>query len=190
MSDLNALVNRRARFQRLKDAKLFNGWARELSRSRIVLESSTVQTVEAGDQVQVTIVGNNCSASFQAQCTATQGTLQYLPLTSPIRWLESSEDMRVRTSGQSATVRSEIGSFEVHVVDVSPKGLGFVGAFESPRGCEIVILMARPLGVAECTGTVRYCREEDAGFRVGVLLDSMSRINSARWNSIIEADVA
>ncbi len=78
MSDLTILNNRRARFHRLRDAKLFNGWARDCTRNRLIFESTTGGVLDPGDVVQVTIFTNQRSASFQATCTALLGAVNTL----------------------------------------------------------------------------------------------------------------
>lgn len=190
MSDLTILNNRRARFHRLRDAKLFNGWARDCTRNRLIFESTTGGVLDPGDVVQVTIFTNQRSASFQATCTALSGAVNTLTITSGISWANSTEDMRTRVSGQTAIIEFEGGRFEVTVADVSNHGIGMHSQIEIPAGSKLCIKIPTRMGPVDCAGTVRYCRNEGNIFRIGVLLDSMSRLNSARWTSLVEDQAA
>jgi hypothetical protein len=81
------------------------------------------------------------------------------------------------------------GWLEGSIKDVSEHGLGLVTQEEIPSKSTVNAVIYAGMGVIEVKAEVRYCRkisDNPQTYRVGLRLDSLDRINSSKWNAVLQ----
>jgi RNase P/RNase MRP subunit p29 len=204
--------NTRVRFQRIKDAKLFNGWVRSLSSRNAVIGTATAVSVVPGESFRFEVFGTGARAVFEGRLEVVSGTNLGFAVTTPVRALPSNEEMRVKTPNLPATVFvtvkpaeddsgpsdletltedvSAARGIEGQVVDLSANGLGLVTSALFPKGTWLRIQIDTPWGKTDCIGEVRYCKPMGAMFRLGLRIHAMDRLNRSRFDSLLKKCVA
>ena len=202
-----SFVNTRARFQRISDAKLFNGWVNTLStRSTIVSVSEPIKA-QPGQVFRFEVYGKGAIAVFEARMEIASGTLIAFAICSQIRAMPSKEDMRQRTTNLTALVYAfpqqeneldapvEYEPFDIataahpiaeaQVVDVSTKGVGLLMNLSFEKGERLRVVLNTEWGPADCRAEVRYCKPEGDRYRVGMQVESMDRLSKGIFARLV-----
>ena len=196
-------ANARARFQRLSDAKLFNGWVSALTGKNVIVAAEEGAKVQLGQTFRFQVFGSGATAVFDARLETISDRLLAFALSTPIRAVPSSEDMRMRTRNLSALLLDitegepangdddmAVAMTEARVVDVSGKGLGLHISRAYKKGAKVKVVIDTPWGQTECTGEVRYSKPEAQGFRVGLLIVEIDRLNQGRFARLLQTTAA
>lgn len=204
-------INTRTRFQRLEDARLFSGWVTFLSSKVCVVSVEEEGNVLPGQQFRFQVFGRDATATFQARLEVASGTLLAFGLTSSIRNTAGGEEMRLRVQRISAQVYScpprangsegndvsemQLGVLpeplgEGQVVDISAKGIGFIATRAFAKEERLLLMLDTPWGQTECQVQVRYCKPSGKGFRVGVQILAMDRLNTGRYSRLLQSAAA
>ena len=212
MARINAhdFVGTRCRFQRLRDAKLFNGWIEDFNSEKLDVSTSAEATAQVGEEFRFEGFGHHISVVFTARIeevglfdlTGPGGSLSVVDGSSarmlesrrstfrmtvcgPLRFSASPESVRMQTP--DLPIRIAFGASEVEgvAVDVSPNGIGVVSREEVKPGSTVAVQIATPTGPIRAQGLIRYCRkdtERDGHFRFGVMFTEMGRIERPKWD--------
>ncbi len=202
-------INTRTRFQRLEDARLFSGWVSFLSSKVCVVSVEDDVKIFPGQRFLFQVFGRDATATFEARLEVGSGTLLAFALTSSIRNTAGGEEMRLRVQRISAQIFTcpvpahEGGDMpemnlgvvpenlgEAQVVDISAKGLGFVATRAFAKEDRLLLMLDTPWGQTECTAQVRYCKPSGKGFRVGVQILDMDRLNTGRYSRLLQSAAA
>ncbi|MCU0315241.1 MAG: PilZ domain-containing protein [Fimbriimonadaceae bacterium] len=205
-------VGTRARFQRLRDAKIFNGWIENFFGSKLDVVTTTETPVLVGDEFRFEGFGHHISVVFQAKLegvgtfdmasggilTAIEGsnakmidasrvTLN-LAVTSPIRYAASSESVRMMVNDIFSRILVHGSEIEGFTVDVAPNGAGLVTSGKVEPGETVIVIIDTNLGPVKAQAIVRYCRpdkERSGYYRVGLMFVDMGRIERPRWERFL-----
>lgn len=191
--DIQRFIGTRVRLQRLGDGKFFTGWLQDLTPSNCRVDCKESERLAGGDEFLVQVFGNGYTAIFKTVLNATGDNQVILDMHGNVRVLEANEQARIAVSDVKAMVRVGHESFETNVLDVSVGGVGIHSDRAIERGLQIEIAMDSPHGPVAAIGTVRYCRTDPECpplHRVGIQLETMSRVDGARWRRMFEADAA
>lgn len=206
-------VGSRARFNRMRDAKIFNGWVLDFAGNQIELSTSTDAVVEIGDEFRVEAFGNNISMVFNAEIedigtisletcdvvkesssaqvkvvSAKQVTFR-MRLVGQVKYSWSAESRRKRVDDLKCEVSYKGKELNCIVVDVSQQGLGVISTKKFESGEEFDVAISTKLGPVKGKATVRYCRpdaDRPDHFRLGLLLEAMGRVDGPRWARFVE----
>jgi hypothetical protein len=200
-----SFVNTRARFQRISDAKLFNGWVNTLSTKTTIVSVNEPIRAQPGQIFRFEVYGKGAIAVFEARLEIASGTLIAFGICSQIRAMPSKEDMRQRTQNLTALLYRapdpevldsrpdnrplDISATaqpitEAQVVDVSTRGVGILSTFEFDRGEMLRLVINTQWGPADCLVEVRYCKPEGERFRIGLLVQSMDRLSQGIYTRL------
>ena len=186
-----SLLNNRARLQRLKDAKFFNGWVKEfdLEGEQLAIQVPVTQSSEPGDVFMVEIHGADRTVIIKAKVSmASEGIIAFTFVGEPAS-MPPREKARIKVEGVGATLSSPSGAIDVEVSDISLEGCGILSSVQVDKGSRIEVMVDSPAGPIDCKGEVRYCKsdaEMQGLYRIGVLLEPLGRLEQARWNKMIE----
>lgn len=205
-------VGTRARFQRLSDAKIFNGWIERIFGNKIELSTRTDSTVAAGDQFRVEAFGHFISMVFTAELEETEvydvisqnyaaleeggtATVQTTRLTfqmgvkSSVRFSASSEPVRVQVPELPICLNQGETNIDGIVVDVAPNGMGVVSPERFEVDQQLEICMETSHGEIKGTCNVRYCKpdiDRDGFYRTGLMFVDLGRIERPRWERFLK----
>lgn len=205
-------IGTRARFQRLRDAKLFSGWIEDYYGNLVTISTNTNHAVEIGDEFRFEGYGNRVSIVFNAQLTevgqldtlceakvtSVDGTnikivearrvKLVLHVSSPIRLAASHESLRMMT--REIFVKLEVGErdYEGYVIDVAQQGVGLISSQTLKPKSSVRVVMDTRLGPIEALGQVRYClpdKDREGLMRIGVMFTDMDRVHRPRWDRFL-----
>lgn len=203
--------NSRARFQRLQDAKLFNGWVNALNSKGVIVSVAEGIGLSPGEQFRFEVFGTRAVAVFEAQLEILSGSLAAFVLSSSVRTMSSTEEMRVRTRDVSAklflaplplegsgipevdllgTATSEHPIAAGDIVDISLRGLGLLSEKPLAKGERLRMEIETPWGRCEGFGEVRYCKADRSRFRVGIEITEMDRLNRGVFERLFNRTAA
>lgn len=183
--DHSLLSGTRVRCQRMSDAKLFNGWVRELTETTIDVQLESTASVVLKERFAFEIYGFSQNVIVLGEVAQTKPDGIHFRLSSNLRLTAPSESVRLRTDGISVfcTIQTAADAIEAEVVDVSSGGVGLLSPKELTRGDILNFKFETQYGIAEGQGEIRYCKKspDDDLFRVGVKLQFESRVSRGRW---------
>lgn len=185
------LANTRARFQRLSDAKLFSGWVRIFDKESIVVMSNKPAVCKAGDEFMFQVYGPGKVVLFKATFQAQYAKELSFAISSPLQYAPAKEEMRVLTEGTTGVLTGEGHEMEVMLIDISAGGAAVISAIYFSKETPVELQVASPAGPISLKGEVKNCREADgmgSQYRVGIRLAPVTRVDSARWNQMLEMD--
>lgn len=202
-------VGTRARFQRMRDAKIFNGWIDNFFGNKLEVVTSSQFPVEVGDSFRFEGFGHHITMVFQcelesinaidaltggletliegsnAKVLESYGATFVLKVTGQIRFAASSEAVRIKVSNLPGSVL--LGPKKIHAkaVDVSPGGLGMIVEEKIDVGTDVRVNLETNFGTLTGIFQVMYCVEDfrNAGYyRSGFKIKEMDRIERPRWD--------
>lgn len=202
-------VGTRARFQRLRDAKLFAGWIEDFYGNLVTISTNTNFAVEIGDEFRFEGFGNKVSIVFnaklqavgqldsmaEAKVTSVDGTnvkiveakrsKLELSVSSPVRLAASQESLRMQTNEVFVQISESERDYTGFVIDVGQQGIGLVSQFKLNARASVRVVMDTRLGPIEALGQVRYClpdKDRDGMNRIGIMFTDMDRVHRPRWD--------
>ena len=183
----SAFANTRTRMQRLRDAKFFHGWMKDLTNVTARASLKGNPTMELGDTFLVEVNGKEKIAVFKAQVSGISGEDVVLTVLGEMNYKGAIESARIVVEGVSGVIAYDGITVEIDVVDVSSHGMGVVASQTMRKGERVQISIISPSGQINCTGEVRYSKPDGelfGKFRIGIALDEFDRLASARWKRL------
>jgi hypothetical protein len=186
-------VNTRARFQRLKDAKFFSGWVRDLTAADVLIQVTEPISTVPGELFLIQVHGRHQSALFKASLRVFADRELVFNIHHPIRFTKATESMRLLIDGMTGLVTAGTQEIEVLVVDLSEKGAGVLLPCGIEKNEAVTLRIDSSQGQIVCLGQVRYCKPDPqmpGQYRAGILLRPDNRVDQARWQRLIGSDAA
>ena len=186
-------TNVRVRLQRLVDLKFFNGWVTNFAGKEIYVRFSPPISFEPGDSFHFTVSGYDVCAQFTAVVFKELGEEVLFSVATPIVYSKPQEEVRYAIDGVMGIIFDQGVEYGFEVADVSRKGLGGFVQGNLTRGIEVTFKLESTYGAINGTGEVRYCRTDPQVVtrnRVGLRINSIGRIDSARWQKLLGEEVA
>ncbi len=207
----NELTGVRTRFQRMTDCKFFTGWVQDFSGQRILVLSSPEVVLTTGQEFQFEVFGRETIASFQARlefgsdsgfcslnATVSESIMKKrvlaaadfefdFAISSAVKQRKATEEARQLIKVLEAHIVSELAKIEGTVVDTSDSGMAIVLSEKLQIGRRFDVCVETRLGQVQCEAVVRYSRanrQVPNNFRTGFQIESIDRVNRARWNQI------
>ena len=215
MARVNArdFVGTRCRLQRLRDAKVFNGWIEDFHGTSAKLSLCKSAALSAGDEFRVEGFGHYMSVVFNAVLDASEAnslsglrcmiaetdganarlieTRRHsvkLSVRGDVRFSTSPESVRIATCDLPVSVTWDWHLIEGVVVDVGLTGVGVVAKDPIESRLAVKAQITIPSGQIVALASTRYCRPdtERAGFyRFGLMFTEVGRIDRPRWERYI-----
>ena len=182
-------INTRCRLQRIKDAKFFAGWVKDFTQSELSVKLSTKTMLAIGDAFSIEVHGTDRSAIFNARITSQENDDVVLGIHEQVRFMPARERARLCVEGISGVFNHNGVDTPFSVSDVSLAGCGLVAPYAVQRGTKLYLEVDTAQGPIKCSGEVRYCKpdiEIPGAYRLGMSLDTMSRLEMARWAKLFE----
>jgi|GEM_PF-4731302 len=198
-----ALNRARTTFQRIADAKFFNGWVKGITPDAIVVLASLAATFETGQDFSFQVYGNKKNAHFRARLVSIRAVTTALAVldnsdhhtallelechvNSKIRFTDSTEQPRFNVEGVMADITRTDGArnTEAAVVDVGPGGLAALTDTSLAKGDQVTVTLSGHGELLEFAAEVRNCSliGKDSGRqRTGMQIKQIDRLNAARW---------
>lgn len=203
-------IGTRCRLQRLRDAKVFNGWIEDFLGSSVDVTTSTEANLETGDEFRFEGFGHHISVVFNGRLTEhrddaqawraatygsaaraldTSGTALRLAVSGPVRYSASPESVRMLCP--DLATRIVFGSNEINgvSVDVGPNGVGVLATSEVDPGTTVAAFIETPAGRVTAQALVRYCRSQSGRpghCRFGLMFTDMGRLDRPRWERFLK----
>lgn len=201
-------IGTRVRFQRLTDARLFNGWLDDFRGTMLSVQTVEDLTDDVGARFSFEAFGLGVTAVFEAKlalvaqkparapevegalaiCHAPGWTTLHFRLEGSLRCVTSDESFRIRVQEMAATLVTPHGEEQVRLIDVGPKGFGAVTSQPYEPGSLVGFVVQTATGRIVGQAEIRYCREssgQDGPYRIGVLLTRMPRLDGPRWDRFV-----
>ncbi|MBS1717151.1 MAG: PilZ domain-containing protein [Armatimonadetes bacterium] len=184
----------RARFQRLRDLKLFSGWVEKASNLELILLIDEPHPLVEQDQCNFQLFSEDSSAMVQGIVIKTVADMAkgkdgiLFRLTSQPRRLPAQEAPRYLVRNLEGFVDDLAGHIPFTVLDVSKNGLGLVTDFELFPKDEIAIKLLSAFGEIIMKGSVRYVRKvpKTGRFRAGVQVQGAERTDVSLWRQVVQ----
>lgn len=207
-------VGTRARFQRLRDAKLFTGWIEDFKDNIVTISTNTNHAVQIGDEFrfegfgpQVAVVFNAKLESIGELDLATQGLITTVEgtnariveakrvklelfVSSPVRFSASTENLRMQADNTSTVLSFPGGQVAGFTIDIAKQGIGFICQKPLKAQQLVHVRIETKIGPIDAEGCVRYCvpdKDRVGMLRVGVMFTDMDRVNKPRWDRFLSA---
>jgi hypothetical protein len=169
----------------MSDAKLFNGWVKELTETTIEIQLETEAKLTPHERFAFEIYGFHQNVIVIAELVTPKLDSLLFRLSSNIRLTAPSESVRLRTDHVAifCKVLTSEGEFEAEVVDVSGSGVGILSPKALVRGDIHSFKFETQYGLADGVGEVRYCKKnaDEKMYRIGIKLQFESRVSRGRW---------
>ena len=199
----------RSTFQRLSDAKILLGWTERMEGYGVVIRANLQTPLYPGDRFLFRLSGRGGDAMFTARLSsvesedaaalvalaAASGTGAFLDLAEQYYTFNIEGSVQMVKAETEARYSRENGSvvldgwLEGQIKDVSEHGLGILTQEEIPSKSTVKATIYAGMGVIEVNAEVRYCRkvsDNPATYRVGLRLADLDRINTSRWNAVLQ----
>jgi hypothetical protein len=201
------VLNRaRTTFQRISDAKFFNGWIRSVTRETVVAHTCTNCLLEPGDIFAFQVYGNSKDAFFHARLVSLHGagpTSLYTPdrasgfhaidlgchLTTEMTLKGSHGQPRFFVEGISADVNRADGfaSEAAVVIDIGPGGLALIAQRGFFKGDDVKVSLHSKGQTIHFEAEVRNCVANPLSVdfqRIGLQIQRMERVDAMRWKQL------
>jgi len=215
MSRISArsFIGTRTRFQRLRDAKFFNGWIEDFAGNKLRISTPNQHAVERGDEFRFEGFGHRISVVFNARLDEIGQQDMYSPgmtlsqsegsdiqlleacrtifdfcVTSPIRFAASTESVRMQMPEIYTTLTHEGTVIETFTIDVGPQGIGVIMREPLPHHAMVDVTVETRFGAVTAKGSIRYCRKDRdrAGMmRCGIMFTDLGRMEKPRWERFL-----
>jgi hypothetical protein len=176
--------NVRVRLQRTTDARFFSGWMRQITADGAFVDLIVDEEIEVGDEFYANATGKDQSIAFAVKCVLKQATLISLKVSGPVTAMAPTEPARKFVSGQEITLSLYGVDIVAKVTDVSLTGMGLISAEPLKRGEQVKFMMQSPIGLVRGEAEVRYSKPIPYGYRVGLKVTLVGRIEQAIWNRL------
>jgi hypothetical protein len=201
------VLNRaRTTFQRISDAKFFNGWIRNVTIDVVIAHTCTNCRLEPGDEFAFQVYGNKKDAFFHARLASLQssdqtpmfttdrtGGFHALDLgchvTTEMTLRESHGQPRFFVEGVTADILRTDG-MEVEgaiVIDIGPGGLAAIVSTSFKKGDVVGVTLRNNGQVVQFEAEIRnsVVNALSAEFqRVGLQIRRMDRVDALRWKQL------
>lgn len=215
MARINArdFVGTRCRLQRLRDAKVFNGWIESFFGTSLDVSTSTEASVQIGDEFRIEGFGHHIAVVMTARVEdvgvldmlnssqlveVVEGTnariievrkssLKFV-VSGPLRFSASPESVRLLSPDLPVAIGAGPREVSGIAVDVSPNGMGCVSTEQIEPGSQVAVTVTTPGGSVRAQALVRYCRKDadrQGHFRFGLMFTDMGRVERPRWEKFI-----
>jgi hypothetical protein len=207
----NIVVLNRARttFQRISDAKFFNGWIRNVTLDVVVAHTCTSCRLEPGDQFSFQVYGNKKDAFFHARLVTLHGSEQTpifnadrgsglhtldlgCHITTEMTLKDSHGQPRFFVEGVSADIMGSDG-FDAQgavVIDIGPGGLAAIVPRGFKKGDVVQVTLRSNGQIVLFEAEVRNCVVNalcNEFQRVGLQIHRMERVDGLRWKQLYTA---
>lgn len=210
----NSFNGVRSRFQRLADSRFFVGWVLTFYSNLIVVRGMTDAILTPGEEYYFEIHGVNAMATFTARLkkfdeldvlknanfhfvhgadtqVISVGELDIeFEITSQVRYSRAVEQYRLLVNKMTAEFECKGKVHEMTVADISPGGMGLIGETSFSMGDKGVVRVFSEFGVIHCDVDVRYSIRDPrsrVAFRTGAKIANMSRVDEAKWTSLLSS---
>jgi hypothetical protein len=207
--DVVALNRARTTFQRVSDAKFFNGWVKHITLDSVVAHTCTSMQMQLGEEFSFQVYGNRKDAFFHAILTtlhrADEGPVFSLDrlggatpvelgcqLATEMTLKDSSGQPRFCVEGACADIKSESGHQVENaiIIDIGPAGFAAITDRKLRKGDRVTVSLFARGQMVRCQAEVRNCvvNTVNADFqRTGLLITRMERVDALRWKQIYVA---
>ena len=198
-----ALNRARTTFQRIADAKFFNGWVKRITPDAIIVLASLSNPLDAGQDFSFQVYGNKKNAHLRARLVSIRPVASALAIVdgpnphaglfelechvvSKIQFTDATEQPRFNVEAVFADITRTDGfcNAEAEVVDVGPGGLAALTDSSFARGDQVTVALCGHGESLEFEAEVRNCSliGKDSGRqRTGMQIKQIDRLNAARW---------
>ncbi len=177
----------RIRLQRGSSGEWLAGWVTHLSRDEARVHLWNFLVMKADEPVVGECYGQGTVARFNGRIIAQAGQDLAIAVHGSISYAPSEETPRIQASGLMGTLRSRMGDAMMQVLDVSPLSLGTMVDMPLDPGDQLAMSLSTEMGPIDAKVTVANCRPDGTseGFRVGLHIVDMARLDRARWGRLV-----
>ena len=174
--------NVRARVLRTEEGLWHSGWTKHMAHdeARIRLKSFTAFAV--GTRVIGECYGDGTLVRFAGLLTGQMGQEIAVQICGSLGFERHHEAVRIGVEGVFGMLNDEEATYCLAVTDVSPESLGGMLDRSVRVGAFLDLQVNSPLGEIEGRVSVVYCKAvPEGGYRVGLRIIDVPRLDSARW---------
>lgn len=183
---MKRFLSTRAKLESVNDATCnFFAWVFDVRGSRIHLKVDNAPKIEPGSIFHIKLSSNRSSSNFDVEFMGMESGNCVFHMPELIRMEPPIEQARRRTGVKTATIRPS--DVVVDVIDVGPKGIGIMTTESFDSDTELDLVLDTLLGDIRLSAKVVYSRFEETGFRTGLTISKIGRIDEARWNQLLAA---
>lgn len=203
------VLNRaRTTFQRIGDAKFFNGWVKRITPETVVVHTCTGCLLNPGDEFSFQVYGNRKDAFFRAHLVMLQGaevapiftsdrsgSLSALELgchlTTSMTFKDCHHHPRYYVEGVTADVWNDESIREdgATVIDMGPEGFAAITSRQFRKHDRVHVALYASGHYVQCEAEVRNCVVNSLNIefqRTGLQICSMDRVDALRWRQLYQ----
>lgn len=184
VSTLSQFKNTRARLTRLSDGTPTYAWVIDINPKRMVVQAVT-GSLAMRETYEIALCSNKSSTKFVAEMIGIDHGNSVFLMPDLIRMEAPVENARRRTDVSTATLLNPNAGTTVSVIDVGVNGLGIITEASYDSDTLVELRLNTNLGDIEMVCKVVYSRFEEGGFRTGLQVEKIGRIDQARWNLLL-----
>ena len=204
MNTLDVVVLNRARttFQRVSDAKFFNGWVKHITPDTLIAHTCTNCQLDPGDEFSFQVYGNKKDAFFHATLVSLAGAEQgpsygssmnavelSCNITTEMAFKDGQGQPRFCVEGMSADIfgDEERESLSSVIIDIGPGGFAAVTGRHFRKGDQVRVSLYANGQLVQCTAEIRNCIVNGLNpefQRTGMQIKRMDRIDALRWKQL------
>ena len=188
-SGLKRFIGTRAKITRLADEVEIFGWVQQEESAQLVLTFDGLPELTYGDPVTVQLMSKSASTTFDSNYQGTFKGKSHFTLPPLMRMDSPVAQSRRKPPLVAARLLKPTAVPNITVIDIAPKGVGFLCPESFEAGQSVSLEINSPVGVILIEGEVVYSRFDQEGqvFRTGMQFDRLARVDDARWNQLFAA---
>lgn len=141
-----------------------------------------------GDEFSVDLFGEGIRALFEGVTADVNATLIKLEVSGGVRYLPSSESLRVQTAAMPVVLRWGNEKTVGEMIDMSPMGFAFAAHRSVPNGQRVTVELLFGNEPISIEAQVKNCRAMPAptsGYRVGLQVFPVDEAMASRWRALL-----
>jgi len=183
---MKRFISTRAKLESVSDpTNQFFAWVADVKGSRLHLKVDNGPKIDPGSVFSIQLSSNRSSSNFDIEFMGMESGNCVFHMPELIRMEPPIEQARRRAGVKTATIKAT--DVIVDVIDVGPKGIGILASESYDSETELDLVLDTVLGDIQLSAKVVYSRFEETGFRTGLTISKIGRIDEARWNQLLAA---
>ncbi len=183
-------VNTRIKFKRANDDTEFHGWVEKFNTHNLTvnIDKNKVEEVTPSELYTFEAVGNKKKLFFTAGLDGIIENNLTFYIMGGIRDEESDEPYRIKVKKMYGKVSHADETHEVELENISAGGLCFLSNKSFEVDTEIQGKFTIKNGLVEFDAVVKHSEPSgvDDRLQIGAMITSISRVDSKRWNLLLE----
>ncbi|MFQ3586794.1 MAG: PilZ domain-containing protein [Fimbriimonadaceae bacterium] len=189
---MKRFLNTRATIDRVSEGSIWHGWVHSINAHEVRIQSADPPSMMALEVCELHLATARYRADFMAEFKLKMGSVVAFAMPPRVRVENSTDPFRVQLPNLPGRVRTPQGEVAIQVLDASLSGLAFEIEQPVEPGEWVEVEFESCCGAIGAGGQIVYCAAggEAKPCRVGMKIDTISRISRAKLDRLVSAGAA